>query len=204
MRTKWKERGQSLVELALILPILLLIVIAMVEVGYAMRNYLLVMSANREGVRFASRGRFTDDAIAQRVVTAGGVAQVAGEAVPFLRTVGDDTNTGIIITHLMVREDGTVTPTFYVSGTIAAGQPIASANSRVDLAAIATRNVSATIQINDMRQAAGYERLDSEIIILEVFYAHQTLWSYDIAIQGPYVMYTQSSMRVVSDSRERE
>jgi len=203
-----KQRGQSLVELALLLPVLLAIVILMVEVGFAMRNYLVVVGANREGVRFASRGRFDDETVAQQIVTSGGVLPGDGEPVSFLRTLGDDANTGIIITHLPIRDDGVLTPTVYLSGTLSTvtgARPIAAGDSRIDLAAIAQRNISATLQINQLRESAGYERLDSEMIVLEVFYTHETLWRYDfVPIQGPWPMYTQSSMRVVSDARERE
>ncbi len=202
-----KERGQSIVELALMLPILVLLVVGLVESGYAMRNYLLVMASNREGVRFAARGRFTDDAVARQIVTSGGVAQTDDGIAPFLRTHGNAPNTGIIITHIYIPADGSPTDVAvsqYVSGTISLeGTPraIGVSDSRIDIVSTVDRSISATLQINDLRAAAGYERLDSEVIVLEVFYSHNTLWNYSIAIQDPWVMYTQSSMRVVTDSR---
>ena len=203
-----KERGQSLLELALILPFLLLLVIGTVEVGFAMRNYLLVMAANREGVRFAARGRFDDEVIAQRVLSAGGVVETENGPVPFLRTVGSDPNTGIIITHIPIRDDGTVSEiTTYVTGTIfyTETRPIRASDSRVDLPAVVERSISITVSINNSREAEDYERLDNEIIILEVFYAHTPLWRYDFIPLGPrWVMYTQSSMRVVSDARQQQ
>lgn len=204
-----RERGQSIIEMMLILPILLILILAVVEVGFAMRNYLLVMAANREGVRFAARGRFTDETIAGRIVSSGGVIQASGGAVPFLRTAGDEPNTAIIITHIPIREDGTVlTPTVYVSGTLPITDGVRAAtreDTRVDLITVADRNSAVTVQVNDLREQGNYERLDNEIIVLEVFYAHQTLWQYDfMPIHGPWVMYTQSAMRVVSDARQRE
>jgi len=49
-----RQRGQSMAELALVLPLLLMILVAMVEVGWAMRAQLTVATASREGARFAS------------------------------------------------------------------------------------------------------------------------------------------------------
>ncbi len=203
-----KEKGQSMLELALILPILLLLVIATVEVGFAMRNYLVVMAANREGIRFAARGRYSDADIAGRVLVAGGVIETEDGTVPFLRATGNDPNVGIIITHIPMRHDGTVLgATFYVTGTVSYTDTrrIAPTDSRVNLQAVVDRNASVTVNINDLREANEYERLDNEIIILEVFYAHTPLWRYDFIPIGPrWVMYTQSTMRVVSDARQRE
>ncbi|MFQ5614124.1 MAG: TadE/TadG family type IV pilus assembly protein [Anaerolineae bacterium] len=57
---KQKQHGQSLVEMALIAPLLLLMLLGVFEVGYALRGYLVLVNANREAARFASRGRFVD------------------------------------------------------------------------------------------------------------------------------------------------
>ena len=46
-----KENGQSMVELVLVLPFLLLLLVATVEAGFALRDYLVLQSVNREGVR---------------------------------------------------------------------------------------------------------------------------------------------------------
>lgn len=117
---KWREgRGQSLTEMAIILPILLLLLYGVVEAGFALRNYLVVSNANREAARFAARGRFEDGDIAERLVSAGGVERITGVDVPFLRTgyatvthpatptmalliVDAVPNTGIIITRLAI------------------------------------------------------------------------------------------------------
>ncbi|HIE39005.1 MAG TPA: hypothetical protein EYH30_02230 [Anaerolineales bacterium] len=204
-----KERGQSMLELALILPVLLVLILAVVEVGFAMRNYLLVMAANREGIRFAARGRFTDETIAQRIISAGGTIETADGSVTFLRTTGNAPNTGIIITHIPIQDDGTIPSGIiqYVTGTVSFSdtRPIQVSDSRVNMQVVADRHSDATVLINDIREANEYERLDNEVIVLEVFYAHDTLWNYDFIPLGDiYVMYTQSAMRVVSDARQME
>ena len=70
MDRKDKERGQSLIEIAIILPILLLLLLGVAEVGMGLRNYLVVVNANREGARYAAHGRFGDDVTVATVLNA--------------------------------------------------------------------------------------------------------------------------------------
>ena len=48
------ERGQALVELALVLLLLLLLLAGAVDLGRAFNNYIIVTNASREGARYAS------------------------------------------------------------------------------------------------------------------------------------------------------
>ena len=48
-----ERRGQSLVEFALVLPILLLLVVGILELGVAFRTFQVVTNAAREGARTA-------------------------------------------------------------------------------------------------------------------------------------------------------
>ncbi len=47
-----REQGQSLVELALILPFLLLLFLGTVDVGKGFKNYIALTNATREGARW--------------------------------------------------------------------------------------------------------------------------------------------------------
>ncbi len=49
-----EHSGQSLVELAIILPLLLLMLAGMVEVAFGMFAYLTALDLTREAARFAS------------------------------------------------------------------------------------------------------------------------------------------------------
>lgn len=51
-----REKGQSLVEVAFALPILLMLVVGIVELGNAMNAYNQTINAAREGARFGSLG----------------------------------------------------------------------------------------------------------------------------------------------------
>ena len=51
-----KSRGQSLVELALFLPILLIMLSGLVEFGFGLNQYINIVEATREGARFGVDG----------------------------------------------------------------------------------------------------------------------------------------------------
>ena len=59
-------KGQSLVETALVLPVLLLIMTGIIDFGLLFNNYLVVSNASREGARSAAVGS-TDDQITEAV-----------------------------------------------------------------------------------------------------------------------------------------
>jgi hypothetical protein len=50
------EKAQSLVEFAIVLPILILLLLGVFEVGSALRGYNVLVNVNREAARFAARG----------------------------------------------------------------------------------------------------------------------------------------------------
>ncbi|MBI5955396.1 MAG: pilus assembly protein [Chloroflexi bacterium] len=54
MRKQSLQRGQSLVELALALPILMLVLLIVVDFGRAFYAYVTVTNASREGARYAA------------------------------------------------------------------------------------------------------------------------------------------------------
>ena len=49
------QRGQSLVEMALVLPLLMILLVGVVDVGRAMFAKIAITNASREGARYASR-----------------------------------------------------------------------------------------------------------------------------------------------------
>jgi len=57
------------VELALTLPVLLLLLVGLVEVGNALNAYMTVVDVARDGARLGSKGAASDDDIKNLVVT---------------------------------------------------------------------------------------------------------------------------------------
>jgi Flp pilus assembly protein TadG len=53
---KRNVKGQSLVETALVLPIILLLLMGIIDFGFMFNNYLMVGNASREGARKAAAG----------------------------------------------------------------------------------------------------------------------------------------------------
>jgi Flp pilus assembly protein TadG len=51
-RRKGSERGQSLVEFAILLPVLMIILLGVVEFGWALKAYVQEQNAAREGARY--------------------------------------------------------------------------------------------------------------------------------------------------------
>ncbi len=57
---KARESGQSLVELTLILPVFLVLLAGLVEVGDTLNSYLTVIDSSRDAARLGSKGQATD------------------------------------------------------------------------------------------------------------------------------------------------
>jgi Flp pilus assembly protein TadG len=55
-RRRKGERGQSLVELALTMPVLFLLLLGLIEFGHAFNSYLTVLASARDAARMAAQG----------------------------------------------------------------------------------------------------------------------------------------------------
>ncbi|HHX22955.1 MAG: TadE/TadG family type IV pilus assembly protein [Tepidanaerobacteraceae bacterium] len=60
------QRGQTLVELALVLPIIVLILFGILEFGRIFHSYIVITNAAREGVRLGAVGK-PDEEIISRI-----------------------------------------------------------------------------------------------------------------------------------------
>lgn len=69
IRNEKKESGQTLVELALVLPVLLILIFGVIEFGRIFHATHVITSAAREGARAAAVGK-TNDTIEDKVVDA--------------------------------------------------------------------------------------------------------------------------------------
>lgn len=63
---KHSTKGQSLVETAIVIPVILLLVLGIIDFGLIFNNYILITNASREGARKASVGG-TDSEVIQVV-----------------------------------------------------------------------------------------------------------------------------------------
>jgi Flp pilus assembly protein TadG len=58
---RWRERGQGLVEFALVISVLLLIAIAILDLGRAIYAYSVVSNCAREGARYGVVWQYDED-----------------------------------------------------------------------------------------------------------------------------------------------
>ncbi len=186
-----KEDGQSLVEFAVILPIILFILVGMVEVGWAMHSYVTVASAAREATRFGARGNFQEEDVAE-------VALVAMQAVE-THLEGPEANTTIIVTFVDIDPTGAYTVTTpYITGTL----PVTSAliTGALDIAQIAANN--AAFNNDPFHCPIGVDPpcgTRNDLIVVEAFYNHRQMLGLPLVsdiLPDPLPMYSRGVMRL--------
>jgi len=173
-----RQRGQSMAELALVLPLLLMILVAMVEVGWAMRAQLTVATASREGARFASRRVFEYEEI-QEVVY---VAMLSLHPV----FDGPDANATIIITKVPIDAEG--------NWSIEGGAPYITGTLPVE------SRVPASLYQEIATENADYYDTENNLVVVEVFYDHELLLGTRMGAEfvglGPLRLYSRSISRI--------
>lgn len=204
---KWfknQDRGQSLVELALLLPVLILLFLGIIELGLMLRAYLVVVNANREAARFASRGVYSDEDIANRV-------RIAFSGQLPARTV-DDPNVGIIVTRFQIALDSNQpdgyrsewTQPVYVTGTLQTGDAARDLEILNDLIMKPDEELerlkASTKAINEgLSKEDGAVATSHSMIVVEVLYQHpQYLHApiFEWIFPDPMLLYSKTAMRV--------
>lgn len=98
------KKGQSLVEIAISMPILIFLLVGVFEVGSALRSYLVLVNVNREITRFAVRPGYLDFS------TEGTIQDSYNRVLEWANTsntsqldldFNDDGNTTLIISHVV-------------------------------------------------------------------------------------------------------
>jgi hypothetical protein len=223
MNKRWQLReakGQSLVEMALALPLLLLMFAGLIEIGAALRNYLVVVNANREGTRLAARGRWFDSdqdrqALFERVIAAAGVDQRSdGTLVQFLRPQAIDdmpANTTIRMYYVEVPDQidevgGLTDEPVEIHGPWYTGT-LHLDREGIDVAEEAARAKAENTAFN--KQYFIDEKLldipsEDNFVLVEVWYEHEQLLKLPIftaILPEEFTLYSHSTMRVTLDSR---
>jgi hypothetical protein len=93
MRHRAGERGQGLIEFAMLLPMLIVIILGVIEIGYALVDQHVVTKITREGSNLISRDISLQD---------------AGAAIKNMRTRPVDFNTGSRLIFSVVKKVATV------------------------------------------------------------------------------------------------
>ena len=76
-----RDRGQALVEFALVMPIFLILVLGIADFGLALRSYITVTNSSREAARLGAVGATCDDIKQRAVDTSAGLLTLSNVTV---------------------------------------------------------------------------------------------------------------------------
>lgn len=106
LASMWRgERGSNLLEIAIVMPVLVLLLAGVADVGRAFRDYIILTGASREGARFGANFPSQQTLIQDLTVTRAGDAGVTltrgNVAVVRIKGIGSDEAIRVTITHQM-------------------------------------------------------------------------------------------------------
>jgi hypothetical protein len=169
---KDKVKGQSFVEIAVTLPIILLVFFGMVEVGFAAHSYLVITNASREGARFGSRGVH----VPIDEITA--VIETAMHSSLDIVYDGVDANTTIIVTQIDIDENGNydvydrgVRGSLAVTSSICEPADSPCSSSDLELQDFIDANLSFNTTEGLCNERDG---CNSDFVVVEVFHMYES------------------------------
>lgn len=196
--TRDGERGQNFVELALTLPIILVLFFGMIEIGYATHSYMVVANAAREGARFGARGVHIPLSDITSIVETGMSKSISVEF------TGPEANTTIIVTQIDLDVDGTyVIYDRLVYGDLAVVSEICEPKdkpcdvSRLDVQDFIDANLTFNAYPELCQATAGCM---GDFVVVEVFHSQDTAILSGFArefIPYPFQINSSAVMRVL-------
>jgi Flp pilus assembly protein TadG len=177
-RRSSSERGQALVEFALTVPLSLLLVLGVVEIGYALLDQHVITSLSREGANLISRDTTLDDAatalsnLNTRPVDLGGTgSKVIFSVITKVATLTATNYDHVVLYQRHIYGDSSVPGTSALStpgGTIGSGPHYYTVNPQTD-PNLRISNLPANLDVT--RGAFMY--------VTEIFSTHTTLTPLD-------------------------
>lgn len=219
-----QSEGQALVEMAVITPILIFMLIGVFEVGWILRDYLILVATSREAARFAARPYVLDiesQDIGFETVYTHAINSISNQ-IPYTRAVlivsvvsidaGNPCGGGICdclavrtnpISPTTIRQPNMLSYTRYITKF-----PYSSTEeSLINFDAMAQRMAEDSRQFNcelfaKTEGTAALRKIDS--VTVEIFFEHHQLFGFPL-ISNPYtdplVLYTSTTMRIL-DARQ--
>jgi Flp pilus assembly protein TadG len=215
-------KSQALVETAIVLPIFILMLLGVFEVGWALRNYMVLGNADREAARVAARPQYLNfnkeepgwTAIYSHTLTA-----ISGQLANW------DTNGTVIFTYIEVKATpicGTdlVACNCKVAATVAhpvVTTPDTNPNYTIKFPATSPRQskldyvaIAAEMALENNLINCGIEKKrgvphDSAMVVAEMFYDHAQLVGLPpvtLFVPDPIPMYVHTAMRRETIARE--
>jgi hypothetical protein len=192
-----KNKGQNFVEMALILPVLVIILMGMIEIAFLVHSTYLVATSAREGARFASRGMHLDiDEIVE-------ITQASLEQALFVDMDGADANTRIWVTYIDIDPTGMLgSPDTDFRGDLVVPSRICTSSpclpEEIDVTAIVQENIDFSADPERCNDAVYGCRND--LVIVEVYYDHELKMAtpfVDFFLNVPVRINQQGVMRVM-------
>jgi Flp pilus assembly protein TadG len=96
LRKEKGQRGQAMVEFALVLPLLLIITFIIIDFGFAFSQWVVITNATREGARLGATGKSADLVATRTIDASNGTLEGAGDlvTVEYLDLNGDGVGIG--------------------------------------------------------------------------------------------------------------
>jgi hypothetical protein len=191
--------------MTLVLPVLLIMLLGLVELGFLMHAHLIIVNANREAARFASRGTFTNEEIAERAVT------TVSNSLPLVLEIGGEPelNTVVLITHIVIPGDDKAPlpkPTVYrypeAEEDEPEGQGMWDAVSQIkpDVYQKKLQDESIVIFPEDPKDKKNTNPVAQEVVYVEMFYKHEEVLGapfVDWIFPDKMMVYSHTVMRVL-------
>ncbi len=96
LRKEKRQRGQAMVEFALVLPLLLIVTFIIIDFGFAFSQWIVITNATREGARLGATGKSADLVATRTIDASNGTLAGAGDvvSVEYLDLNGDGVGLG--------------------------------------------------------------------------------------------------------------
>lgn len=105
-RNRWgSDRGSELIEMAIVLPILLMVIAGIMDFGFLFQRYEVVTNAAREGARLASLPGYTTTDVQNRVndyMAASGLSPASSVAVTYATVAIGGTGPAVSMANVIV------------------------------------------------------------------------------------------------------
>lgn len=198
-------KGQALVEMAIITPVLIFLLIGVLEIGWMLRGYLILTNANREAARFAVRQNYLDfnsDDIGYEKVWTHTLESISGQ-IPF-----DENHGTMLISYIHIV--ATCTQTLAISTplnvpTYTWKYPITSPETtNLNYIEISDRALQDQIRHACDEEYFNFIPSNSDMVTVEMWYRHSQLFGFPLIsnpLTDPVPMYANTTFRKAPDSR---
>jgi hypothetical protein len=198
------KRGQSFVEMAFLIPALLIALFLMLEVSWWLRSYMVIGTATREGARFGSRSPNIEVTSNQKSQDVAKLTADSMREIIEVDMLGTTQNARVFVTLIQIDTSGTMrvlnSGSPYFIGDLSAASRVCFSqpcpDGHFDISEAVDSNVAFS---GDSSFCPSGEVCNNDLVIVEVFYQHDPLILQSNLLPDGILSYSRSVMRVVID-----